>query len=523
MAADDIESKKNEDTKSMQSKSVPPESSLPASPANGHAQVPTFPVFRTTVGSRTVYVQKLNPRTRITPQARCYAIEELARRAGVPSSFYRSWKITSDQYKTVVHIANGRDVQITFPHASAELLRDLAQGRIRTSRACWMRQPGGTKGNMVPDFLVPFSQPGADSTPIKPLFVAKSPDHVECTVDLPLSILLTLSRWEETLHEERDGHGRFSSAQSVASRDGFLHRPIVDEYGFALEQALTFIYPSWQESRRTLRVKLSHDADHIGIPFGWKQVLRHTTHYKNPNNSCRELWNLFSGAPPSELRSVQDIARLSIERKLDASVYWMASSRGNWDSGYDPRLPAVRNVIQWLDDNQIENGFQAGYNTFRAPEKLRREVAVLREVLGDRPLGGRQHYLRWCPETWIHWETSGLRYDSTVGYADRIGFRAGTCIPYRPWLFALNRPAELLEIPLLVMDGTLVVYMKLQEEESVSQVQDVLNRCRAVGGVFTLVWHNNHLLDPQYRSLYVRLLNLVESGVPYSWKAEAGS
>jgi hypothetical protein len=506
----------------MPSNSVPPESSLSPAPANGHAQVSTLPVFRPASGSRTVYIQKLNARTRITPQARYYAIEELARRAGVPASFYRTWKITSERHRTVVQIANGRDVQITFPHASAELLRDLAQGRIHTTRACWMRQPSENLNSLIPEFLVPFSQRSSDSTIVKPLFIAKSPDHVECTCDLPLSILLTLSRWEETLNEERDSHGRFASSQSVASRDGFLHRPIVDEYGFAFEQALAFIYPSWQASRRDLRVKLSHDADHIGIPFGWKQVLRHTTHYRNPNNSCRELWSLFSGAPPTELRAVQDIAQLSIQRKLDASVYWMASARGDWDSGYDPRLPAVRSVIQWLDDNEIENGFQAGYSTFRAPEKLRREVTALREVLGNRPLGGRQHYLRWSPETWIHWETSGLSYDSTVGYADRIGFRAGTCVPYHPWLFALNRPAELLEIPLLVMDGTLVVYMKLGEEESIRQVQDLLNRCRAVGGVFTLVWHNNHLLDPKYRSLYIRLLDLLGTSNRYAWKAEAG-
>jgi hypothetical protein len=518
------------------SKTVPSDPNMSASPVNGQhatppeangsraaASVPTLPVARPVFGSRTVYIQKLNPNTRITPQARRYAIEELARRAGVPASFYRAWKVTTEQSRTVVNIANGRSVQITFPHASAEVLRDLAQGRIHTSRACWMKTPAEHLARLIPDFVVPFSHRVTDSSSsvIKPLFIARSADHVECTVDLPLSILLTLSRWEETIGTEHDAHGRFCSTQSVATRDNFLHRPIVDEYGLAFLQALQFIYPTWQEPARKLRVKLSHDADHIGIPFGWKQVIRHTTHYRHPGDSCRELWNLFSGAPPAELRAVQDIARLSIEKKLHSSVYWMASSPGHWDAGYDPRLPMVRDMIRWLDDNQIENGVQPGYNTFRSPEKLRKEILALREVLGDRPLGGRQHYLRWCPETWIHWETSGLSYDSTLGFADRIGFRAGTCVPYRPWLFALNRPADLQEIPLLVMDGTLLVYMKLSEEQSLARVQDVVERCSAVGGVFTLVWHNNNLLDPTYRSLYTRLLHLLDSGSTYDWKSEA--
>jgi hypothetical protein len=505
----------------MESKGLPQDSSIAPTPVNGHLPVSNPPASGASVASRTIYIQKLNANTRITPQARRYAIEELARRAGVPSSFYESWKITTEQFRTIVHIANGRNVQITFPHASPEVLRDLSQGRIRSSHVGWMKVPAGSMGHLVPDFVVPFSD-GLDepSVSLKPLFLAKSPDHVECTVDLPLSILLTLSRWEETFDVERDVHGRFTSSQSVSTRDSFLHRPVVDEYGLAFLQALSSIYPTWPEQKYTLRAKLSHDADHIGIPFGWKQVLRHTTHYRSPSDSCRELWSLLSGAPPAELRAVQDIARLSVERKLDAAVYWMASAPGDWDSGYDPRVPVVRDVMRWLDDNYIENGVQPGYSTFRSPEKLRREVSALREVLGDRPLGGRQHYLRWCPETWIHWETSGLSYDSTLGYADRIGFRAGTCIPYRPWLFALNRPAELLEVPLLAMDGTLLVYMKLGEDESVRQIQEIINRCRTVGGVFTLVWHNNHLLDPKYRSLYVRILGLLESTLPYDWKAE---
>jgi hypothetical protein len=502
----------------MESKTLPPDTSGSPGPTNGHASVPSLSVAKTASTSRTVYIQKLNAATRITPQARQYAIEELARRAGVPESFYRSWKITTEQYRTTVHIANGRTVQITFPHAAADVLRDLVQGKIYTSRACWMREPSGTIGQLIPDFIVPFS--GANNGSLKPLFIARSADHVECTVDLPLSVLLTLSRWEETLEGHRDEHGRFPAQRSISVRDGFLHRPIVDEYGFAFLQALQFVYPSWPEPQRALRVKLSHDADHIGIPFGWKQVVRHTTHYRNPTGSCRELWQLFSGAPPAELRALCGIVTLALERRLDTSVYWMGSSPNAWDSGYDPRLPLVRQVIRWLDDHEVENGVHPGYYTFSSPERLRREVSTVREVLGDRPLGGRHHYLRWHPEMWIHWETTGLAYDSSVGYPERVGFRAGTCVPYRPWLFPLNRAADLLEIPLLVMDGSLLVYMKLSDDESVREVQDIVSRCRAVGGVFTMVWHNNYHLDPRYRSAYTRLLNLFDSSQRFDWQSE---
>ena len=136
-------------------------------------------------------------------------------------------------------------------------------------------------------------------------------------------------------------------------------------------------------------------------------------------------------------------------------------------------------------------------------------------------MGGRQHYLRWCPESWIHWENCSLAYDSSVGYAEMAGFRAGTCVPYRPWLFALNRPADLIEIPLLVMDRTLLSYMGLTREQATHVVKELANRSEAVGGVLSMVWHNNTFLEPCYREVYLDLLKDLEGAENYDWRSDS--
>jgi hypothetical protein len=468
----------------------------------------------------TLHVQRISPQVRITPQARIYAISELARRAGVSAELQKQWTIRVEANETIVSLDTTGEKTIVFPHATPDLLRELSAGKIRTIRRRWMFPPVNAATLNIPEFIIPFAR-DTDSLP-RTLFVARGAGRVECTVDLPLSILLTLTRWEETLKRDRglDVHGRFPASDSVACRDGFLHRPIVDEYGLAFQQAFQVCYPAWKPVERNLRIKLSHDADHVGIPFRWKEVVRHTTHYRRPLDSARDLLGLISDSEPSDLRALREIVGLSLGRNLDSAVYWKASQPGLRDSGYDPRHRKIRDTIQWLNENQVECGVQPGYDTFRAPEKLRREIQILREAMGAGPLGGRQHYLRWSPETWIHWETCGLAYDSSVCFADRVGFRAGTCIPYRPWLFTLNRAAELLEIPLLVMDRTLLGYLKLTHEQSIEAVRDCLARCRSVGGVFTLVWHNNNLLDPEYRSLYLKLLPLLVDSERYDWVHE---
>ncbi len=86
-------------------------------------------------------------------------------------------------------------------------------------------------------------------------------------------------------------------------------------------------------------------------------------------------------------------------------------------------------------------------------------------------MGGRQDFLRWKPATWVAWEAAGLAYDASVGFADRIGFRAGTAHAYHPWLLSENREARLLEIPIVAMDSTLRGYMRLEPDEALAALR----------------------------------------------------
>ncbi len=461
----------------------------------------------------------LGPNVRITPQARYYAVAELCRRAGMTREFFRTWKVSVLPQKTVFEISNGTQKYITFPHACASVLKGLSSGQLSFANVPLAESMGTGSAGQISHCVVPFV--AGDFAGDRPLFYLSDQNHLECALDLPLSILLSLSRWEETLDSPRDGHGRFRAQNSVACTGGFLDRPIVDEYGLAFEQAMAFLFPSWKKTPRKARIKVSHDADHVGIPFRWRTALRHSIRSGAIHNSLRDVVSGICGLEPAELNSVRSIAMASRRHGLNSAVYWKASPPGPKDSGYDPRHSKVRQVVEWLDKNGMESGVHPGYNTFRSPEKLRREIAILRDTLGERPLGGRQHYLRWSPDTWIDWENCGLAYDSSVGFAEQIGFKAGTCIPYQPWLFPLNRQADIIEIPLLVMDRTLLAYMGLTKNQSIEAVNQIINRCRMVGGVFTILWHNDAFLNPFYRDVYLGLLGTFSNIENYDWQNES--
>jgi hypothetical protein len=333
-------------------------------------------------------------------------------------------------------------------------------------------------------------------------------------------MVLMLSRCEEELSTRRDLHGRFEASTSIAARGNFLGRPIVDEYGLAFAQALSHLMPGWEANKREMRVKLSHDIDLVGLPFSLSASFGHTVRRRKPWATLQDFLSVMSPVEPAYLALVRGVVAIASQHGLHSAVYLQAARPSAFDTGYDPRHPKFRRLLAWLLKQDIEIGIHPSYATFGSVDRLRQEVLVLSNILGTARIGGRQHYLRWCPGSWVDWETCGLAYDSTVGYAEQIGFRAGTCIPYRPWLWKFNREADLLEIPLVVMDRTLVDYVRLQPSDALQAVKDLIARCRVVGGVFTLLWHNSSLLEPAFSDLYVELLAELASTPTYCWKSD---
>ena len=56
-----------------------------------------------------------------------------------------------------------------------------------------------------------------------------------------------------------------------------------------------------------------------------------------------------------------------------------------------------------------------------------------------------------------------------------------------------DRELNIIEIPLIAMDGTLKTYRKLRIKEGSDSILKLKNRCRKVEGTFTLLWHNTSI------------------------------
>jgi len=456
-------------------------------------------------GSRRDY-RSLDPSIlQPTPEARGYAVRELARRAGVSREFYRKWKIEVAIDRTIVSLGPEADGEIHFLHEKEIVLETISRDTIPVARAAWLSAPPVSMA--PPDLLLPFCEPNSD--PSQPLYQRAGEHTIVCRLDLLLTFLFTLSRLEETLSRTKDEHDRFPASASLALRHDFLDRPILDEHGLAFAQVLSSLLPAWCPQAKAMRIKLTHDIDDVGIPFELHASIGHSVKRRRPSATVRDFLALFTAVEPGELALVHRLAAISRARGLSSAFYWKASPPGPCDSGYDPSNGKIRRVIDRLREHGFEMGVHPGYQTFGDRTKLDAEVTLLRKALGVTSPGGRQHYLRWSPETWLDWEACGLSYDSSLGFADKFGFRAGTAFPYRPWSLRENREIKLIEVPLILMDCTPVKYMKLGREKGLERIKTLIQRIAQTGGVFTLLWHNTPLLDPDYSGWYESILDLL--------------
>jgi hypothetical protein len=145
---------------------------------------------------------------------------------------------------------------------------------------------------------------------------------------------------------------------------------------------------------------------------------------------------------------------------------------------------------------------------------LQAERQRLEELTGAPIRGVRFHNLRGGYGALPLVAAAGFAYDSTLGVAEQPGFAAGIARPFRPYDRERDVPLDLVEVPLAVMDTTLLSprYLGLPVQAGREQALGVLEVIRRQGGAAALLWHNDNLPPSDaagYAALYGELIDCV--------------
>ena len=280
----------------------------------------------------------------------------------------------------------------------------------------------------------------------------------------------------------RDGFDRFPHYMS-GNRNTF--EPRASQYLF--EQGYHPEYPEGQP----FAVCLTHDIDSV----------YQSAFFKGYDTLC----SLKAGDVPKALASAmqirskklpwcnfREIMALEEEYGAQSSFYFLALAPGDRDYSYD--VTDLEGEIGMITDAGWEVGLHGGHRAYCDPVSLVAEKRRLEAVLGRPIVGYRNHNLRFrVPETWEHLSRAGFQYDTTFGYADCVGFRNGMCYPFKPYDLQTSRPIDILEIPLVIMEGTLDRYMRLDAGKAWEVTRRLVDAAERCHGVITILWHNTYM------------------------------
>ena len=196
-------------------------------------------------------------------------------------------------------------------------------------------------------------------------------------------------------------------------------------------------------------------------------------------------------------------------------IFWLLSDgQDRRDTNPFPTPEKQKELIrEWLPHATI--GIHPSYHSSDRTELIREEVDRLTAITGRRPLHSRQHFLRFrLPDTYRALRLAAITNDHTMGYADAVGWRAGTNLPFFWYDLEHEKATGLIVHPFAAMDGTLKDYLRLSTSEARQKVASLANGVRPFGGVFPLLWHNSSFSDDYgwagWQSMYEDCVGILE-------------
>lgn len=424
------------------------------------------------------------------------------------------------------------DVEITMSQASDDARLVMADRLFATPEPLWLTEESlperplacwNLDGASIAPTLITSDLPIIYGTRLAGgSFYEETEDEIQLGVDIFGSIFFQLTRYEEIAGPARDEHDRFPVGASLAHAEGFLTRPLVNEYVEILWTALERLWPRLERKRHTFNERLSHDVNWplhtvVSPPRMAKAALGDLARGHDRGLALARLRAMRAhrrGDPAGDPYNTFDlIMDLSEHRGLRSAFYFMAGTTNPaFDGTYSLDAPWIGKLIQHIHERGHEIGLHPSYETFRDTATLRTEHdALMRtcERLGveQSEWGGRQHFLRWeNPTTWRGWEQAGLAYDSSLGFSHDPGFRCGVCFEYPVFDLLAHRCLRLRERPLVVMEMSLFHDSATSDRQGLETVEQLRRRCKLFGGDFTLLWHNSRLASHRERRLYTAAL-----------------
>ena len=263
-----------------------------------------------------------------------------------------------------------------------------------------------------------------------------------------------------------------------------------------------------------------HCCDHTMVGFLYRATvgtLLDVFRWRKSLKDLRRNWAAAWRLPFIYLGMAKDIWR-GFDRYIEmeagrASTYFVIPTKNYPGRPFAGKVVSRRAVrydvsdvgpqLQGIISSGCEVGLH-GIDTWVDSAEGCKERQRVKQTLDTTVTGVRMHWLFFDESSPAAIDRAGFAYDSTVGYNETVGYRAGTAQVYRPL-----GVKTLFELPLHIMDTALFfpAFLGLSDAEAWRVVGRFIADRERFGGVLTINWHDRSIAPERlWDGFYLNLL-----------------
>lgn len=309
-----------------------------------------------------------------------------------------------------------------------------------------------------------------------------------------------LSLAQELDGSKKDDFGRFPYSDSYQKHFNVVSENRVQQCFQSILSSSSKLSSLKKPNART-KIFISHDVDFIN-----GALVQDGFHALKKLNIPAIAQIIFSNllVNPQWL-NMDKIMKIESEYEFRSTFYWLVnkglSKEGIKNADYTFRSKKVQTQLQLVSASGWENGLHKSISD----DSFKTEI----EKLNFIPTGNRYHFLKFRPHTDFELiNSAGLKFDTSLGFAEEIGFRNNYGLPYKPFNFKTKAAYDFVECPLHIMDTTLRSYQKQDSSSAYNKITSFIEK-NSENAILSLLWHNNYFTPYKfgdYLTLYKKLL-----------------
>ena len=317
--------------------------------------------------------------------------------------------------------------------------------------------------------------------------------------DLFAASFYLLSRYEEYLPYQLDMHERYSYKNSVLMQHSMILKPVVEIWVEKFKQALQERFEGLVFEERSFyfepimnvsMARLYQGKSFLRFLFGGFDDLFHFR--------LRKFWlrnRVYLTGKKDPYDTFDNILKLKRKYKHPLTFFHLLATYSLFDHNISVNKHEYQSQIKFLAD-YTDTGLLTSYYAFDDEEMIEREIEKLENIIHKQLEKVRAHFNRIkIPATYQVFNEEELKSDYSMGYNQKIGFRAGTSIPFKFYDIENETETHLTLHPVSISDIMLKFQYNLTPEKAQTIMLEQGETIRKYKGHFYPVFHNFILSD----------------------------